>query len=84
MRLILPVIYRKTESEYKIDADLPLSADDFVVNNVIFYKIDVIEPVKNSPNECIVTVSGADYRVALSMKEVDKKIMKQKLHYGSN
>lgn len=84
MRLILPVIYRKVESDYKIDASLPLDKDDFVVKHVIFYRIDAIEFVRNNDNECIVICGSENYRVALSVMEVDKKVMRQRVSYGRN
>jgi hypothetical protein len=84
MRLILPVIYRKVESDYKIDANIPFEKDDFVVKNVIFYRIDAIEFIRDNQNECMIVCGCENYRVALSVKEVDKKVMKQMVCYGRN
>jgi hypothetical protein len=86
MRLVLPVMYCKDTSISKMENDIPLESSDFIVIHAIFYTIDTIEMFKNAPDQCIVSNSSGNYRVALSMKEVDKKIMHQKrlMFYGEN
>jgi hypothetical protein len=84
MRIVLPVIYRKSEADYKLNTDIPFNSADFKIDHVIFYRIDCIEPVKGIKDNCNINCCGVDYRIALPMKEVDKRVMKQKLIYGAN
>jgi hypothetical protein len=84
MRLILPVIYCKEESVYKLDSNIPLDKKDYIIKDAVFYRVDTIEYV--SDNQCIVCVSGNDYRVNLSMEDVDLIIQGQEpiFNYSNN
>jgi len=86
MRLVLPVMYYKGEADHKIDNGIPLDIKDFVVCNAVFYNVETIESIKGIIDQCVVSNSGGEYRVALSMKEVDKKIMQERksMFYGEN
>jgi hypothetical protein len=84
MRVVLPVLYLKESSNYKLGTDQDLEISDYIETHAIFYNIEVVEPLKNRPNRCCVTASGHTFDVNLSMKEVDKKIMHQRrtMYYG--
>jgi hypothetical protein len=86
MRLVLPVMYYKGEADYKIEDGIPLDIKDFIVCNAVFYNVETIESIKGIIDQCVVSNSGGEYRVALSMKEVDKKIMQERklMLYGEN
>jgi len=86
MRLVLPIMYCREGSMGKMSSSIPLESSDFIIHHAIFYSIDTIEMLKNNPDQCIVSNSSGEYRVALSMKEVDKKIMHQRraMFYGAN
>jgi hypothetical protein len=86
MRLVLPVMYYKGEAAYKIDNGISLDMTDFVVCNAVFYNIETIESIQGIIDQCIASNSGGEYRIALSMKELDKKIMEERksMFYGEN
>jgi hypothetical protein len=86
MRLVLPVMYYKGEAAYKIDNGISLDMTDFVVCNAVFYNIETIESIQGIIDQCIASNSGGEYRIALSMKELDKKIMQERksMFYGEN
>lgn len=86
MRLLLPVMYYKEEASSKLNNGIALDMKDFVVCDAIFYSIDTIESIQGIIDQCVVSNSSGEYRVALSMKQVDKKIMQERksMFYGEN
>lgn len=84
MRLVLPVIYCKEESCYKLDGNIPLAPSDYIIKYVIFYTIDIIEPIINIDDQCIVTSSGSEFRINMPMGQLDSLIRKQRYYLISN
>ena len=82
MRVVLPVMFVKANSLDKYNGGLKLEVTDYESKHMVFYTIDNIEPLDN--DMCLVSSGELGYRVALSMKEVDKKIMHQRrtMYYG--
>jgi hypothetical protein len=74
MRLALPVIYCKESSVYKMEANVPLNADDCIIKTAIFYNIDLIEELSDSKTQCVLVCGGNEYRINLSFKELDEMI----------
>lgn len=74
MRLILPVIYCKESSIYKMEANLPLEANDCIVKTAIFYNVDLIEELSDTKNQCVLVVGGNEYRINLPLETVDELI----------
>lgn len=86
MRLVLPVMYCKESSVSKMENDIPLENSDYIICDAVFYSIDTLEYIHKREDQCVVSNSSGEYRVALSMKKVDEKIMYQKrlMLYGEN
>lgn len=74
MRLALPVIYCKESSVYKMEANLPLNAEDCIVKTVIFYNVDLIEELSDTKSQCVLISGGNEYRINMSFKELDEMI----------
>jgi hypothetical protein len=78
MRLALPVIYCKESSIYKMDANLPLNAEDVVIKTAIFYNVDLLEELSDTKEQCVLVVSGNEYRINMPMNQVDELIQIEK------
>ena len=74
MRLALPVIYCKESSLYKMEANLPLNAEDCIIKTAIFYNVDLLEELSDSKNQCVLVSGGNEYRINLPMEKVDELI----------
>lgn len=74
MRLVLPVIYCKESSIYKMEANLPLEAEDCIIKSAVFYKVDMLEELSDSKNQCVLVVGGNEYRINLPLEKVDELI----------
>jgi hypothetical protein len=84
MRIILPVIYCKESSVYKMDANLPLDADDCIIKSAIFYKVDMLERLSDTDSQCVLVVSGNEYRINLPIEKVDEIIQSQETFISFN
>ena len=82
MRIPLPVMFVKKASLGKYNGGLELKITDYETKHMIFYSIDNIEPLDE--DMCMISSGELAYRIALSMKEVDEKIMHQRriMYYG--
>ena len=86
MRVVLPVLYLKEGSNFKLNTDLELDMSDFNQRDVIFYRVDTLEPLKDKPNRCCLGVGSESFDINLPLEEVDRLITEEMetIFYGAN